>query len=106
MNTCSGKSPPLTGGWQGCGGCATRPMALRSQADTQHAKLKRRKAKGSTTLNLFVSVMLVLMIGCAPAWAAVEQCRFSQAKANREACYERQATALAAKRKPEPTVDT
>jgi hypothetical protein len=54
----------------------------------------------------FVSVILGLMIGAAPAVAAVEQCRFIQAKPEREACYERQAIALAAKRKPEPTADT
>jgi hypothetical protein len=46
------------------------------------------------------------MIGAAPALAAVEQCRFIPAKAEREACYERQAAALAAKRKPEPSADT
>ena len=67
---------------------------------------KSGKARGSATLHLFVSVMLGLMIGAAPALAAVEQCRFIQAKADREACYQRQATALAAKRKPEPTSDT
>jgi hypothetical protein len=78
---------------------------LRIQADIQHGKLKRRDVKGSTTLNLFVSVMLGLMIGAAPALAAVEQCRFIQANADREACYQRQAAALAAKRKPEPTGD-
>jgi len=38
--------------------------------------------------------------------AAVEQCRFIQAKAEREACYERQAVELAAKRKPGPSADT
>ena len=57
-------------------------------------------------MNLFVSVMLGLVIGAAPAVAAVEQCRFIQAKPEREACYQRQAIALAAKRKPEPTADT
>jgi hypothetical protein len=36
----------------------------------------------------------------------VEQCRFIQAKPEREACYQRQAIALTAKRKPEPTADT
>jgi hypothetical protein len=41
-----------------------------------------------------------------PALAAIEQCRFIQAKPEREACYQRQAAALAAKRKPEPTPDT
>jgi hypothetical protein len=54
----------------------------------------------------FVSVVLGLMIGAAPAVAAVEQCRFIQAKPEREACYQRQAIALAAKRKPEPRTDT
>jgi hypothetical protein len=51
-------------------------------------------------------VTLGLMAGLAPASAAVEQCRFIQAKAEREACYERQAAALEAKRKPEPSYDT
>jgi len=37
---------------------------------------------------------------------AVEQCRFIQAKAEREACYQRQEAELAAKRKPaEPRRD-
>ena len=50
--------------------------------------------------------MLTLMFGGAPALAEVEQCRFIQAKADREACYERQAVALAAKRKPKQDSDT
>jgi hypothetical protein len=50
--------------------------------------------------------MTVLTIGAAPALAAVEQCRFIQAKPEREACYERQEKELAAKRKPEPEADT
>jgi hypothetical protein len=50
--------------------------------------------------------LLGLLIAAAPASAAVEQCRFIQAKAEREACYTRQEAALAAKRKPEPTADT
>ncbi len=57
-------------------------------------------------MNFFLYLMLGLMIGAAPAMAAVEQCRFIQAKPEREACYQRQAIALAAKRKPEPTGDT
>jgi hypothetical protein len=57
-------------------------------------------------LNFFLYVMLGLLIGAAPGMAAVEQCRFIQAKPEREACYQRQAVALAAKRKPEPTADT
>ena len=63
------------------------------------------KAEGPTALKLVLFAMLGLMIGAAPAPAAVEQCRFIQAKPDREACYQRQATALAAKRKPEPTSD-
>jgi hypothetical protein len=46
------------------------------------------------------------MTGAAPALAAVEQCRLIQTKPEREACYQRQALALAAKRKPQPTVET
>jgi hypothetical protein len=57
-------------------------------------------------LNTLLSILLGLLIGAAPAAAAVEQCRFIQAKAEREACYTRQEAALAAKRKPEPTADT
>jgi hypothetical protein len=56
-------------------------------------------------LNLIVSVMVALMISAAPA-LAVEQCRFIQAKAEREACYQRQEAELAAKRKPKPADDT
>ena len=57
-------------------------------------------------MNFFLSAMLALMIGKAPASAAVEQCRFIQAKPEREACYTRQEAALAAQRKPEPSSDT
>jgi hypothetical protein len=47
------------------------------------------------------------MIASAPAVAEVEQCRFINAKPEREACYERQAIALAARRKQhEVTSDT
>jgi hypothetical protein len=60
---------------------------------------------GSTALNFILTAMLALTIGVGPAFAAVEQCRFIQAKAEREACYERQEKELAAKRKPEPTSD-
>lgn len=65
-----------------------------------------KRDAGQATSSFLVSVMLGLMIGAAPAMAAVEQCRFIQAKPEREACYQRQAIALAAKRKPEPSADT
>jgi hypothetical protein len=53
-----------------------------------------------------VAVALALLTGTAPAPAAVEQCRFIQQRAEREACYQRQAVELAAKRKPEHPSDT
>jgi hypothetical protein len=45
--------------------------------------------------------LLALMSGIAPAVAEVEQCRFIQAKSEREACYQRQEAALAEKRQQE-----
>jgi hypothetical protein len=50
--------------------------------------------------------MFVTMLGAAPAHAVVEQCRFIQARPEREACYQRQEAELAARRKPERPVDT
>ncbi|MHC2466162.1 hypothetical protein ACVIHD_005174 [Bradyrhizobium embrapense] len=68
-----------------------------SQADLrqQHERIAR--------LKLLISVSLGLIIVATPA-AAVETCRFIEAKAEREACYHRQEQELAAKRKPEPTI--
>jgi hypothetical protein len=57
------------------------------------------------TLKYLVSIALALTLG-ATAALAIEQCRFIQAKPEREACYQRQEAELAAKRKPEPTYDT
>jgi hypothetical protein len=45
-----------------------------------------------------IGVALAALIGCSQAMA-VEECRFIQAKADREACYERQEAELAVKRK-------
>jgi hypothetical protein len=56
-------------------------------------------------LNFLISILLGLTIGASPA-LAVEQCRFIQARAEREACYQRQEAELAAKRKPERAADT
>ena len=70
-----------------------------------HVKGKVCVVTGATSC-LPVSAMLALMLSVSPALAAVEQCRFIQAKPEREACYQRQAIALAAKRKPEPRADT
>jgi len=58
-------------------------------------------------------VLLAGLLSCATlalsasSAAAVEQCRFIQAKPEREACYARQEADLTAKRnKPEPKRDT
>ena len=55
-------------------------------------------------MKLFVPLVFVITLGAAPALAEVETCRFIQAKPEREACYARQEAALAAKRKPEPSL--
>ncbi len=52
----------------------------------------------------FAVCALTLLVGVAPA-CAVEQCRFIQAKVEREACYQRQMVELEAKRKPKPAAD-
>lgn len=58
-----------------------------------------------TMAGLVSGVTIALTLASSPA-TAVEQCRFIQAKAEREACYQRQEAELAAKRKPEPRRDT
>jgi len=52
------------------------------------------------------AIAIGIMGGTAPARAEVAQCRFIQAKPEREACYQRQEAALAAKRKPEPGAES
>jgi hypothetical protein len=54
---------------------------------------------------LFACATTALTLFSSPA-AAVEQCRFIQAKPEREACYQRQEAELTTKRKPEPRRDT
>jgi len=51
-------------------------------------------------MKYFAYVLFGVVIISSPVTAAVEQCRFIQAKPEREACYERQEKALAARRKP------
>jgi hypothetical protein len=54
-----------------------------------------------------LSSWAVVPLAFGPQAFAVEQCRFIQAKVEREACYQRQEAELAAKRKPaEPRRDT
>jgi hypothetical protein len=63
-------------------------------------------SQGIAALKFVVWFVVGLLIGSEPALAAVEQCRFIQARPEREACYQRQQQELAAKRKPEPAADT
>ena len=57
-------------------------------------------------IQMAAAIAIGIMGGTAPARAEVAQCRFIQAKAEREACYQRQEAALAAKRKPEPSAES
>jgi len=58
-----------------------------------------------TLAGLLMSAAVTVVFAYTPA-SAVEQCRFIQAKPEREACYQRQDAELAAKRKPaEPRRD-
>src|ERR1700716_1119455 len=84
--------------------CLTRCHAMQAECFMISSR-PQIHAGGLVALKFLLLVIAVLTIGAAPALAAVEQCRFIQAKPEREACYERQAVALAAKRKPEPTTD-
>lgn len=45
-------------------------------------------------------ILIAVALSAAPAAAIEQNCRFIQAKADREACYKRQEDELAAKRKP------
>jgi hypothetical protein len=63
----------------------------------------RNKVASAMGVAIALPLFAVLMLGTAPA-VAVEQCRFIQARPDREACYDRQAAELAAKRKPEPNL--
>ena len=58
-------------------------------------------------MKLAACISIALAISGLPsALAAPEQCRFIEARSEREACYQRQEKELAAKRKPEPAADT
>jgi hypothetical protein len=56
----------------------------------------------STLVKFTLPALIVLAISAAPASALEQNCRFIQAKADREACYKRQEEELAARRKPAP----
>lgn len=63
----------------------------------------RIRRHGLTLLKYALHTFVALMISVAPAAAIEQNCRFIQAKGDREACYKRQEDELAAKRKPQPT---
>lgn len=54
----------------------------------------------STLLKYALPALIALAISATPAAALEQNCRFIQAKPDREACYKRQEEELAAKRKP------
>jgi hypothetical protein len=75
------------------------------QAELFVISLRPQMHGGLLALKFPLLVIAGLMVGATPALAEVEQCRFIQAKPEREACYQRQEAALAARRKPEPAAD-
>ena len=54
-------------------------------------------------MKLLLQLSLALIVSATPAAAIEQNCRFIQARAEREACYSKQEAELAARRKPEPT---
>jgi hypothetical protein len=58
----------------------------------------------SITVRYCFAPLIALAIPAAPAAALEQNCRFIQAKPDREACYKRQEEELAAKRKPAPAI--
>ena len=54
----------------------------------------------SIVVKFALPALVALAISAAPAAAVEQNCRFIQAKPDREACYKRQEDELAAKRKP------
>ena len=56
-------------------------------------------------MKLPLALFLAMMLGATPALAIEQNCRFLQARADREACYARQEAELAARRKPAPPAE-
>jgi len=59
----------------------------------------------STPVKFALVALAALAFSAAPAAALEQNCRFIQAKADREACYKRQEEELASKRKPAAPVN-
>lgn len=77
----------------------------RCRASNDEGDVPRFSDPRGLTMKLAGVVLFAAMIGSTSLSAAVEQCRFINSKPDREACYDRQEKALAAKRKPEPIED-
>ena len=58
------------------------------------------------SVKLVLPLSFALIISATPVLAVEQNCRFIQAKAEREACYQKQEAELAARRKPEPTASS
>ena len=54
-------------------------------------------------MKFILCIAFAALLDLSPAFAEVEQCRFIPAKPDREACYQRQETTLATKRKARET---
>jgi len=66
----------------------------------RRCKIEKVATKGLTVLKFLAPLVLGLLFVTSTVQAEVEQnCRFVPAKAEREACYQRQEAALAEKRK-------
>ena len=77
------------------------PSDREQAADRFDARHDRRYSHG---MNLFVHVFFVFAISASAA-AAAEQCRFIEARAEREACYQRQEVARATRQKAQETFE-
>lgn len=57
-------------------------------------------------MKLLLPLSLVLILGATPAPALEQNCRFIQARAEREGCYKLQEAELVARRKPPPSAES
>jgi hypothetical protein len=69
-------------------------------------KIEKLATKGLTVLKFLAPLVLGLFVTSAVQAEVEQNCRFVPAKAEREACYQRQEAALAEKRKQAAARDT
>jgi len=77
---------------------------LGGRTRNQLRSARSRSRNGSWILKLVAFSLVVAIAHSSAAFAAVEQCRFIEKKLEREACYTRQAEALAEKHKASAAV--